>query len=73
MILQQLLTEPTFRCAEVVVDAVHLTSENLFSIQTLNIYATPEFGRWNDSAADGSRMFLRDVSTEDMYALDVDK
>jgi len=46
--------------------------EDLFSIQTLNIFATPDIGPWNDSAADGSRMFLRDVSTEDLYALDID-
>ena len=37
-----------------------------------NIHGTPEFGPWNDTAADGSRMFLRDVSTEDIYALDID-
>jgi serine/threonine protein kinase len=46
--------------------------ENLCRIQTANIHGTPEFGPWNDTAADGSRMFLRDVSTEDIYALDVD-
>jgi eukaryotic-like serine/threonine-protein kinase len=46
--------------------------QDLFSFQGLNIYGTPEFGPWNDNAADGSRMFLRDVSTEDLYALDVD-
>ena len=46
--------------------------EDLFSIQTLNIYSTPEFGPWSDNAADGSRMFLRDVSSEDIYALDID-
>ena len=46
--------------------------QNLISLQGLNIYMTPEFGPWNDNAPDGSRMFLRDVSTEDIYVLDVD-
>jgi serine/threonine protein kinase/Tol biopolymer transport system component len=46
--------------------------ESLYSIVTPDIYGTPEFGPWNDNAADGSRMFLRNVSTEDIYALDID-
>jgi Tol biopolymer transport system component len=46
--------------------------DDLFSLNAVKIYQIPEFGPWNDSAADGSRMFLRDVSTEDIYALDVD-
>jgi Tol biopolymer transport system component len=46
--------------------------EDLFGIQTVTMFGTPEFGPWNDNAADGSRMFLRDASTEDLYALDID-
>jgi serine/threonine protein kinase/Tol biopolymer transport system component len=46
--------------------------QDLFSFDAMTIYFTPEFGPWNDSAPDGSRMFLRDASTEDLYALDVD-
>ena len=47
-------------------------SQELFSFATLPVYFTPEFGPWNDSAPDGSRMFLRDAITEDIYALDAD-
>ena len=47
-------------------------SEDLFSLHSLEIHIVPDFGPWNDSAADGSRMFLRDASTDDIYALDLD-
>jgi Tol biopolymer transport system component len=47
-------------------------SEDVFSLNSLNIYMIPEFGPWSDSAPDGSRMFLRDASTNDIYALDLD-
>jgi serine/threonine protein kinase len=46
--------------------------EVLFSIKQLHQYSTPEFGAWTDNAADNSRMFLRDVSTQNLYTLDVD-
>ncbi len=46
--------------------------EILFSIKQLHQYSTPEFGAWTDNAADNSRMFLRDVSTQNLYTLDVD-
>jgi hypothetical protein len=46
--------------------------EILFGIKELHQYSTPEFGAWNDAAADNSRMFLRDVSTQNLYTLDVD-
>jgi len=45
---------------------------NLFSTKSLPLYVTRDFGPWSDNAPDGSRMFLRDVSTEDIYALDID-
>jgi len=47
-------------------------AEDLFTLNSLKIHITPEFGPWNDSAPDGSRMFLRDASTDDIYALDLD-
>jgi len=46
--------------------------EELFSTQAVQVYLTPDFGPWSDNAADGSRMFLRDISTQDIYTLDVD-
>ena len=46
--------------------------EELLSTKALSIYITRELGPWSDNAPDGSRMFLRDVSTQDIYALDVD-
>lgn len=33
---------------------------------------SPSGGAWSDTAADDSRMFLRDASGRDIYALDVD-
>jgi hypothetical protein len=46
--------------------------ETLFSSKGLHQYSAPDFGAWNDNAADGSRMFLRDVSTQNLYTLDVE-
>jgi len=43
--------------------------EVLFSLKDLNIYLT-DFGPWSDNTPDGSRMYLRDASTQDIYALD---
>jgi len=45
--------------------------EVVFSLKDLNIYFT-DFGPWGDNTPDGSRMYLRDASTQDIYALDVD-
>jgi eukaryotic-like serine/threonine-protein kinase len=45
--------------------------ESLFSTAKLNIYLT-ELGPWADNAPDGSRMYLRDTTSRDIYALDVD-
>jgi eukaryotic-like serine/threonine-protein kinase len=45
--------------------------EDLFTFNTSRVYFTPEFGPWNDSAPDGSRIFLHDISTQDIYALDI--
>jgi len=46
--------------------------EELFSTKEVLVYVTPDFGPWSDNTPDGSRMFLRNVSTQDIYALDVD-
>jgi hypothetical protein len=45
--------------------------EPLFSTEKLNIYQT-ELGPWADNAPDGSRMYLRDTTSRDIYALDLD-
>ena len=45
--------------------------EDIFALGTFSPYFT-DFGPWNDTAPDGSRMFTRDTSTEDIYALDLD-
>ena len=45
--------------------------EDVFTLGTFSPYFT-DFGPWNDNAADGSRMFTRDTSTDDIYALDLD-
>jgi len=46
--------------------------EELFRTDVLNRYIAADFGPWSENTPDGSRMFLRDVSTEDIYALDLD-
>jgi Tol biopolymer transport system component/predicted Ser/Thr protein kinase len=46
--------------------------ENLFSVKEFQPYIIPEFGPWTDNAPDNSRLFLRDVSTEEIYALDLE-
>ena len=46
--------------------------ETLFSAKGLHQYSTPDFGVWSDNAPDNSRMFLRDVSTQNLYTLDLD-
>jgi Tol biopolymer transport system component/predicted Ser/Thr protein kinase len=46
--------------------------ETLFPFKALRPYSTPDFGSWTDNAPDNSRMFLRDVSTQNLYTLDAD-
>ncbi len=46
--------------------------ETLFSTKGFHQYFTPDFGTWTDNATDNSRMFLRDVSIQNLYTLDVD-
>jgi hypothetical protein len=45
--------------------------ENLFSLGELRRY-NGIWGSWGGQAPDNSRLFVRDVSTQDIYALDVD-
>jgi dipeptidyl aminopeptidase/acylaminoacyl peptidase len=45
--------------------------EDLFSLNGLRRFAGT-FGSWSGQAPDDSRLFVRDVSTQDIYALDVD-
>jgi Tol biopolymer transport system component len=45
--------------------------EALFSLKGLKPYLT-EFGSWSDNAPDNSRLFVRDASTPEIYAIDVD-
>jgi eukaryotic-like serine/threonine-protein kinase len=46
-------------------------AENLFAIKDLRRYIGL-FGTWGGLTPDGSRLFVRDLSTQDVYALDVD-
>jgi serine/threonine protein kinase/Tol biopolymer transport system component len=46
--------------------------ETLFSVKGLREYSTPDFGTWTDNAPDNTRMFLRNVSSQNIYTLDVD-
>ena len=45
--------------------------EDLFSLGGLRRYFGP-WGSWSGQAPDDSRVFVRDASTQDIYALDVD-
>jgi Tol biopolymer transport system component len=47
------------------------SSESLFSLEGLRRYLGV-WGSWGGQAPDDSRLFVRDVSTQDIYALDVD-
>ena len=45
--------------------------EDLFSLRDLHRYLG-SWGSWSGQAPDDSRLYLRDISTQDIYALDVD-
>jgi Tol biopolymer transport system component len=45
--------------------------EDLFSLKGVRRFEGT-WGSWSGPAPDGSRLFVRDVSTQDIYALDVD-
>jgi hypothetical protein len=44
--------------------------ERIFIVQGLDRYPGP-FGLWNGRAADGSHVFVRDRSTQEVYGLDI--
>ena len=45
--------------------------ETLFSLKGLRTFFS-EFGPWSDNGPDDSRLFTRDASSQEIYALDVD-
>ena len=45
--------------------------ETLFSLKDLRIFE-PHFGSWSTTAPDNSVVFTRDITTQEIYALDVD-
>jgi eukaryotic-like serine/threonine-protein kinase len=57
------------KCQRVKVGDTH--PEDLFSLNGLPRYLGA-WGSWSGPAPDGSRIFVRDLSTQDIYALDVD-
>jgi Tol biopolymer transport system component len=57
------------KCHRVKVGDTH--PEDLFSLNGLSRYLGA-WGSWSGPAPDDSRLFLRDLSTQDIYALDVD-
>jgi len=57
------------KCRRVKVGENH--PEELFSVNALRRYLGP-WGTWGGTAPDDSRLYVRDVSTQDIYALDVD-
>jgi hypothetical protein len=59
---------PTFR--RVKVGQTH--SEFLVDLRGLPRYSTPPANGWRGIAPDGSALFIRDLSTDEIYALDLD-
>ena len=57
------------KCRRVKVGDNH--AEDLFSLIGLRRYFAL-WGSWSGQAPDDSRLFVRDVSTQDIYALDID-
>ena len=62
-----LSTEP--KCRRIKFGGTHV--EDLFSLTQLRRFFGP-FGFWSGQAPDDARIFMRDVSTQDIYALDVE-
>ena len=61
-------TNPSFR--RVKVGASH--SETLFSLKGMLLFRANVAGTWSGLAPDGSALFVRDISTQEIYALDVE-
>ena len=47
-------------------------AEDLFSLAGLARFYGSNFGSWSGTAPDNSRLFVRDLSSQEIYALDVD-
>jgi len=47
-------------------------SEALWSLESLSRYAGTPSGEWGGLAPDGSRLYVQDLSAQEIYALDVD-
>jgi len=46
-------------------------SEELYGLSTLHRFQAPSSGVWSGSAPDGSRLYVQDLSTQEIYALDL--
>jgi Tol biopolymer transport system component/predicted Ser/Thr protein kinase len=62
-------TYNSYACKRVKLGNTH--PENLFTFKGLKVYWT-ELGFWSDNGPDDSRLLVRDISTPEIYALDVD-
>jgi len=60
--------EPAFRRIRIGAEA----SEPLFSLKELPQFSASMVGNWSGLAPDGSVLFTRDISTEEIYALDIE-
>ena len=47
-------------------------SELLADLKILTRFKSPAAGPWSDVAPDGSALFVRDLSTDEIYALDLE-
>ena len=47
-------------------------SEDLFNLSGLARYFGANFGSWSGTAPDSSRLYVRDISSQEIYALDVE-
>jgi Tol biopolymer transport system component len=59
---------PTFRRVKV----GQTTSEQIADLKGLLRYSSPAYGSWSGIAPDGSPLFVRDLSTDEIYALDLE-
>jgi len=48
------------------------SSESLYSLSDLHPYQGTASGVWTGSSPDGSRLYVRDLSAQEVYALDVE-
>lgn len=60
--------DPTFRRIKIGATG----SEALFTLKSLALYNSNMVGEWSGLTPDGFPLFTRDISTEEIYALDVE-